>query len=461
MNKSRQIWAFLLTLSSLLSFHSIALSQNETESKTCKQTGENLFECTVLVTDLKGQSRNYIYEIKRPKPGSPTILSIPGGPGIGELGQTDLSTRLLRVPEGFGFISIDPRGVGKNDYGPDNDGSKYTQAQIVNDLLAVIEKERPQNLIIYGFSHGSALATELAAKMSKEGSTLQKPSAVLLGGVISRALQKPEDYTANMNKELARIISGIPENQRSTLKARFQMLRSTVFKGNENRMVEWLQGLLMINGEFGGARVLQNTKAYIEAMANPEIPDQTILNLTAPRYRALASVLGRDNDPRPTGQMSAVIKCQELNLPDDEKLELDLDKMQIRTIRMNECPQMAGQPKHLFNAKEFQVKDVPIIYLQGAIDPATPPAWAKEHYNEQTHAEKIYVELEHVGHSGTQFIGYCQGLWQSIPNGVSAFKTTLEGCQSRLYFMKVRGFQTKPKTSPANAALRNSESGTQ
>ncbi len=453
MNTRRQI----LALGFILLFQSYALSQNETNAKSCIRKGHNVEECRIQVKAQDGQLRTYFYDIRRPAPGAPTVLTIPGGPGFGNMGKIPMIAQAFGLPSDVGMIAIDPRGLNKNDYGPDKEGRIYTQNQIVRDIIAVIENEKPQSLIVEGFSHGSVLATVLGHELSKEGSTLPKPAALLIGGVLAKSFDNSADYTKNVNAQLSRILASIPQEQIPTLKARLQKIKNETFKGDDSTMAYWLQFLLVTNIEHGDISYPPNAKAFLQALADPSTSDHDLTALIKTRTRMVQALTEKMQEPFKPGKMSAVIKCQELNMSPSEEVALDINRLQIviTSEGAGSCKDQSFKLKNPFKASDFQVRGVPIVYLQGEYDPATPAAGAKEHYNGQKSTDKIYIEIEQAAHVGPTFFSACPALWKALPKGVLAVKQTFNDCRTKnssLQSLEIRALQSgnKPSAPTAN-----------
>ena len=94
-------------------------------------------------------------------PNAATIVFLPGGPG-----GTSISVERDEdhAPASYTLIATDPRGVGCNaapssDYYPDE---FYSSLHFADDVIAIIEREKLDNYLIYGVSYGTQLATMVA-----------------------------------------------------------------------------------------------------------------------------------------------------------------------------------------------------------------------------------------------------------------------------------------------------------
>lgn len=112
-----------------------------------------------------GRSFLLAYVRSGPQASTP-ILVLPGGPGLASV----LPYRMLRAgaaKRGLGVVMVEHRGVGmsrKTDAGTDLEPSDLTVAAVLADLVAVLDAERIEQVIVYGSSYGSYLAAAFGAR---------------------------------------------------------------------------------------------------------------------------------------------------------------------------------------------------------------------------------------------------------------------------------------------------------
>ena len=97
----------------------------------------------------------------------PVVIFLTGGPG-----QTAIGNKMSSFPKEFGQILIDPRGIGCNlpSTATAYPGDFYTTDNYVKDLLEVVKDTGvTQNLIVYGISYGTIVATQLASELERNG----------------------------------------------------------------------------------------------------------------------------------------------------------------------------------------------------------------------------------------------------------------------------------------------------
>jgi pimeloyl-ACP methyl ester carboxylesterase len=137
-----------------------------------------------VVTSHGSETFSYGYRFKAPTaPGAPVLVYLPGGPG-------SASTNRLPafVPEGWGYLLTDPRGVGCNTLAsvPDAADSAgfWNTPEIARDVVAAIRARKLDSYIVFGISYGTLLATTVAHELEEQ--SLPAPRAVVLEGVLGR-----------------------------------------------------------------------------------------------------------------------------------------------------------------------------------------------------------------------------------------------------------------------------------
>lgn len=111
--------------------------------------------------------RSFLLAYVRSGPQAPTpILVLPGGPGLASV----LPYGMLRAgaaKRGLGVVMVEHRGIGmsrKTDAGTDLEPSDLTVAAVLADVVAVLDAERIEQVILYGSSYGSYLAAAFGAR---------------------------------------------------------------------------------------------------------------------------------------------------------------------------------------------------------------------------------------------------------------------------------------------------------
>ena len=126
----------------------------------------------------------YGFRFKAPTGDAPVIVYLPGGPG-----QTSMDGPPMFVPDTWGYVMTDPRGVGCNRLAAlpstETSGRFFSTGEIANDVIAAIQDRALSHYILFGISYGTELGTTVAHELAARGVTL--PDAVVLEGVLGRA----------------------------------------------------------------------------------------------------------------------------------------------------------------------------------------------------------------------------------------------------------------------------------
>jgi pimeloyl-ACP methyl ester carboxylesterase len=115
---------------------------------------------------------------------------LPGGPG-----STATDAPPTFVPEGWGYLLTDPRGVGCNTLAavpaPDVSAAFFRTKEIAEDVIAAILDRKLESYVVFGVSYGTLLATTVMHGLEAKGVT--PPKAVVLEGVLGRAFGTDDD----------------------------------------------------------------------------------------------------------------------------------------------------------------------------------------------------------------------------------------------------------------------------
>lgn len=127
----------------------------------------------------------YGFRFKAPtSEGAPVLVFLPGGPG-----STSIDRPPTFVPEGWGYLLTDPRGVGCNTLAalpsPAISSAFFRTQEIAGDVIAAIRNRKLENYILFGVSYGTLLATTVAHELEVDNWT--PPKAVVLEGVLGKA----------------------------------------------------------------------------------------------------------------------------------------------------------------------------------------------------------------------------------------------------------------------------------
>jgi pimeloyl-ACP methyl ester carboxylesterase len=116
--------------------------------------------------------------------GGPVLVDLPGGPGQGSIADPP-----DYLPEGWGYLMTDPRGVGCNRLAtlPSGDLSSafFRTEELAADVIAAIESRHLTSYVLFGTSYGTLLGTTIAHHI--EALSGPVPKAVVFQGVLGKA----------------------------------------------------------------------------------------------------------------------------------------------------------------------------------------------------------------------------------------------------------------------------------
>lgn len=411
--------ALLCTVGSQFSLRAYGLSTDN-----CHPTAQGTEICQISLT-LDSKPAFYNYEIKRAKPGSPTVIAIPGGPGQGLIGNLNSIKASDFIPDDYGVITIDPRGVGKNDFGADPKNDIYTSLNAAKDILQVIDQEKLDNYFIHGQSYGTVLATILGNLI--ESSNLPKARGIILSGVVA---DKFDDSLKGYNDQLQRLLTSYSKEDQKKIIANLKVLESTF---GENKRVF---GILFYNALISnvedstsdGITGINMKKFFDEIrMGAFDSPNQAMQFFTTTAVRV--GKIKKPIDLIRKNSMAEIIKCHELSTNDSMvDMHFDFDKFQLIS-EISDCAKKGYTLDRPYQSAEFQIKDTPLFYVQGLLDPATPLEKAKLHFDRQENNNKIFIQFDIYAHTALMGLWPCSlGLWESFGEGPTSFGQFIQSC---------------------------------
>lgn len=352
------------------------------------------------------QSRNqfkYHFRYLPASPGNPTLVYIPGGPG-----ETSINTS-FDVPDGYGLILTDPRGVGCNQI--ESRASLrdefYTTENIALDILAAVAMTNPEKYILYGRSYGTMVAT-VAASLAQQKIGME-PLAVVLQGVVGQAFlgdsifQGYLDTWATEKSDLPASVlktfeQGSPLGYSSSVWGLTVANLLAMGKSAQGDSIQFLQGVLPNSP-------IQNS---LEQMVSSFLPQSSAD--VAQLYRAIVC-----------HEVSSVVSTPIVDV------DLQLINGDLVPVKGHLCD---GIPlDRPYNSRDWQVR-APIYYFAGSLDPATPIKGARFHFEGQPRSNRIFVTVVDGGHRALESgLGDCiTPILQSIGNGGESFEDVLQTC---------------------------------
>jgi pimeloyl-ACP methyl ester carboxylesterase len=300
----------------------------------------------------------YTYEYNCKKPSLPTVIHIPGGPGLASIGSNPLANMNVNV------ISTDPRGSGVNAsyWSAGGKDKNLSTEKVADDIIAIIESQKLKNYSLHGRSFGTAVATVVASKLEKAKSNFL-PKSIILEGVVGRAAQNDEQGSATR-----KIFDEIKTEARFCLTCKLDSLQGTLSPTQIGNLLETLQSL----GKDTAAGVVRNytTEQLVEMSIKNAQP------LGANELRVYNSIACREYFSR--GITDTTYNKGELTGP----------------IGGSCKDQKRDRP---FDSKTWQVK-TKTYYVVGASDNFTPVVQARYHFENQANANKEVICVPRGGH---------------------------------------------------------------
>lgn len=413
--------ALLSIFLTMAAFGSFAQAQ---ANNNCRETDKGTNICEIQV-DVGGERTPYFYEIRRSLDNAPTVIAIPGGPGQGLIGSLNMVTQSDHIPKNYGVILVDPRGFGKNNYGTDPQAKFYSSELIAKDLLSVIKTENLVNYFIHGQSYGTITATILGHFL--EASDLPLPQAIVLSGVANEAFLDP---LKGYNEQLGRIFYGYSDSDRKKIRQNLAWLISKFGVNSRVFALLWISALTANSEDlFSDGINSINMKKFIQVLNQGDWESKNqVLQFFLETSKSLpVDLLPLKKDVR--SDMPERVKCTELTKNDGMwDITFDTEKFELVSF-VNDCELKGYKLLHPYLSRDYQIKTIPLIYIQGRLDPATPWKKAREHFENQTNKEKTFILLENEAHTGLSGLWRCKdNLWKNMATGSSGFASYVNGC---------------------------------
>jgi pimeloyl-ACP methyl ester carboxylesterase len=342
----------------------------------------------------------------------PTIIHIPGGPGQAYSGM-EIDDQEL---PSYNHVYIDPRGIGCNYRSAlELPNELLTTLQHAADIVELIGKLKLRKYALYGVSYGTVVATEASALIAAKAPDLPPPSAVVLEGILGRALTELDqaDLKVANWKQIAKQLPG--------LQAAFSNESSPPLGISLDDWYYIIDTMLSFFDE-------TTTIKYLKVALSPSsYPGQTISELTS----FLKSLVPDESELENPGEARFYVQigCQEVF--DQYERFAWLEKGELVTKSFDEAFEASpGETKREelqhcmlkelvdpYDSAAFQIAGAKTYYFQGEKDPLTPASLAYYHRDKQKKSDgKIFVETAKAGHNpfGLQLRDCSTQIWQRI-----------------------------------------------
>jgi pimeloyl-ACP methyl ester carboxylesterase len=356
---------------------------------------------------------SYGFRFKAPTTaGAPVLVYLPGGPGSAS--TTEVPDFL---PEGWGYLLTDPRGVGCNTPAtlPSEDVSSafFKTEEIAADVVAAIQSRDLQDYVLFGISYGTMLGTVVAHEL--EAQKLTAPKAVVLEGVLGRAFTS-EFVAAESIRQWDRIRGVLPADVLEELDTK-----------------EEPYGI----SQDGWSRAIA---AFMPAgpaiLANQVGALSTTLGLTEEQRAGALEGLKAAAQPDPSHSSPGAVElyrqvaCREIA---DTVPASDLDTIfqrgkVVRNMAEDGTKCRGLRLKEPFDSAKFQFS-TKTFYFIGEDDVATP-AWQGAYHFEKHKGSAVRVVTLKAGHNSLEYdqAACAPQLLTSIAAGASDLQAVLATC---------------------------------
>jgi pimeloyl-ACP methyl ester carboxylesterase len=325
-----------------------------------------------------GETFTYRVRFKKPRAGLPTVVHLPGGPGLPSIAADTPSW----LPEGYGLVETDPRGVGCNPVKLQGDEATFFRTEeITKDVVAAIGELKLDAYLLHGHSYGTVLATHVADALAK--SRLPKPAAVVLEGVLGRAFT--EEWMGQSYVDQWNI------HKKTLPPAVLETLRADEPLGIEPKV--WGNFFMMVTSQFG-AQATDNALMLLAPDAAGKTDPAKVEQL-----RQAVTTLGGITPTEGAGHtLQRFVACRELSrdIPDD-----NVDVI-LKDGEIAKSPDAGSLCTGLSMEEPFHVKDhlypFRTYYVLGGNDPATPLWQGKLHFDTLKTADRVEIVVQGSGH---------------------------------------------------------------
>jgi pimeloyl-ACP methyl ester carboxylesterase len=317
----------------------------------------------------------------RTQPSKGTMIFLCGGPGpscVSE-GPPPFS------PPDTEVVVFDYLGVGQNRHFTAKPEKISIESQ-ADAVVGIVKQLKLKDYIIVGSSFGTAVGTVAASKIStSENSSIAKPKMLVLDGVIG----KKGPYEPGFKKVADRAWQMLKPKERSQFKQIYRSLQQMEpgataeidnsvirsFMGGPKETVKMLRDILRV--ELGG---------------EPNFPREGGPSRRRPKIADFYS----------EGRIMRAAGCQVKAVSDPKKPLKMFDGLIAYSEALPgrphicDCPLVARE----FDSKNFQVRDVPILYINGTHDGPTPLEGSDYHFNgQESTGQKEKLTVNDGGHA--------------------------------------------------------------
>lgn len=348
--------------------------------------GENVYKISV---PLSYQDHNKTMDLSyqlypSSTPNAPTLFYLPGGPGepgIGFINDTPEGFRKYWLSK-FNIVATELRGTHCNNPPKETPSDFYTPHYLVHDMAKVMEDvKRRQGLssyVIYGHSYGTALATLLSHKI-RQDQQLPEPDLVVLEGVLGRAFKSADEVYQAYEKGFMELLPPLKKAQPLIYK---ELMKKKPFGIDGGQWGQWISKQLMYGLD-----------PHDEGIAHPLLD-----GLTEDHFEATKSAI-REMPLEAPSDLYRNVACSQISSFQAGIDGKDLILKSGKLVRADNtiCTGIKQFEELKYDSAKTELGQIPIVYLQGTKDQATPPWQAKYHYLNHD-GPKLMVNVHGAGH---------------------------------------------------------------
>lgn len=355
--------------------------------------------------DPSSRQLPFKYRLRPPKDAaSPTVLFIQGGPGLPGIGH-----QTWPVPENFGFMQFDPRGIGCNHVFTECGEIPPTTTEMQSaDILAVLRERPVAPLLIWASSYGTVLATTLISQLEQRG--LPHPSGAIFEGTVGAAYSTHSPLEGYF-RQWALLLHRLPMPAQQLLREKRSPLGFS-----EAVWGRMLQNYLPLGEANDGSNLLLS---LLSALPNPEDKFLSMMRELAAEPPLPAEVV----------RLYTMVACRELfrNVS-----SADADFVLRRGELVASKPDLCRSPSlpHPFNAAHWPIRNTPIIYVVGESDPVTPTWQAYAHLSAEPQTSRLVISVPGGGHESLSLaLSDCASrIFVAAPAGLDSVAAVLPSC---------------------------------
>lgn len=296
-----------------------------------------------------------------------TILFLCGGPG-----RACSLFRPPNIPADYEVITVDYLGVGDNShFNSDSEMQIESQGKMIASLIRFLKRNK---LFLYATSYGTAVATVTGSILDQEN---------FVAGIVLEGTVGPGriDYEMGYKNVGDKVWSQLSNTERDDFKNGYLEL-SQQLTAIEKTALDVKLTFDLQQDKSASVRNLKYFKSNLP-YAKPALLDfwQSFSRLLS--GNGLAHL--RSN------------ACQIFDYESSSKTTLG----GLVTINTGAPKDLCiGQRSPLWNPEDYPIRNIPLLYLNGTTDPATPLEWAHKHFEiQRENLSKIFLEVEDAGHA--------------------------------------------------------------